>query len=324
MASEGEAAAAHGLALPDAAPVNASVGARVGPVLALMLNALVWGIAWWPFRQLQSHGLHPLWTTAFIYLLPLAGLLILRPGVLRHFSHHRTLWLLAVAAGLTNVGFNWAVTTGDVVRVVLLFYLMPAWTVLLAWPLLGEKPTPGALARLALALAGVFTVLAPGDGGWPLPEGGADWLALMGGFCFSLTNILLRRLREAPAEARIAAMFGGGTLMALGAGVLGVTVGTISAPPVPSLDWAGIAAVLGMAFLLGNVALQYGAARLSAHTTALVMLSEVIFASVSSVALGAAQLTPSIWIGGALIVAAAAWSAWPAGPSRPRSGAAPG
>jgi hypothetical protein len=27
--------------------------------------------------------------------------------------------------GLTNVGFNWAVTVGDVVRVVLLFYLMP-------------------------------------------------------------------------------------------------------------------------------------------------------------------------------------------------------
>ena len=67
--------------------------------------------------------------------------------------------MLLVAAGLTNVGFNWAVTVGDVVRVVLLFYLMPAWVVLLAWPLLGERPTSASLLRLALALAGVLVVL---------------------------------------------------------------------------------------------------------------------------------------------------------------------
>ena len=37
-----------------------------------------------------------------------------------------------LAAGTTNATFNWAVTLGDVVRVVLLFYLMPLWAVLLA------------------------------------------------------------------------------------------------------------------------------------------------------------------------------------------------
>ncbi|MFC5496489.1 DMT family transporter [Caenimonas terrae] len=286
-------------------------GPALWPVLALMLNALVWGISWWPFRVLQSHGVHPLWSTALIYLLSLLCLLALRPGALRAFASQPGLWLLVVASGLTNVGFNWAVTVGDVVRVVLLFYLMPAWTVLLAWPLLGEKPTAGALARLALALAGVFTVLQAGDGGWPLPREAADWLALLGGFSFSLTNIMLRRLQRAPAQARIAAMFGGGALMALAAGLAGMGAGIVAAPPAPSFAWTGVALVLGLAFLVGNVGLQYGAARLSAHTTALVMLSEVIFASASSVALGAADLAPRTWLGGALIVAAAAWSAWP-------------
>ncbi len=100
-----------------------------------------------------------------------------------------------LAAGLTNVGFNWAVTVGDVVRVVLLFYLMPAWVVLLAWPLLGERPGAGSLLRLGLALAGVVIVLKTPASPWPIPENLADWLALMGGFCFALTNILLRRLR---------------------------------------------------------------------------------------------------------------------------------
>jgi drug/metabolite transporter (DMT)-like permease len=286
-------------------------GATVWPALALMLNALVWGISWWPFRELQSQGLHPLWSTTLIYVFSLACLLALRPRALRSFAGQPLLWLLLVASGLTNVGFNWAVTVGDVVRVVLLFYLMPAWSVLLAWPLLGEKPTAGALARLALALAGVFTVLNTGDGGWPLPQDAADWLALMGGFSFALTNILLRKLQHLPAEGRIAAMFGGGAVMAMAAGLVGMAHGVVNAPPAPSLGWAGVAMMLGIAFLCGNIALQYGAARLSAHTTALVMLSEVIFASASSVALGAAELTPRTWAGGALILAAAVWSAWP-------------
>jgi drug/metabolite transporter (DMT)-like permease len=50
-----------------------------------------------------------------------------------------------------------------------------------------------------------------------------------------------------------------------------------------------------------------------------VMLSEVVFASLSSVALGAADLTPRTLAGGALILAAAAWSAWPR--ARERGGA---
>ncbi len=290
----------------------------VWPVLALMLNALVWGVSWWPFRELQARGLHPLWSTALIYLLSLACLLALRPGALRTFTRQPLLWLLLVASGLTNVGFNWAVTVGDVVRVVLLFYLMPAWTVLLAWPLLGEKPSAGALARLALALGGVFTVLQTGDTGWPWPESGADWLALMGGLCFSLTNIMLRKLQHTTAEARIASMFAGGASMAMAAGLLGLAQGAIPPPPAPEVAWAGVAVLLGIAFLCGNIALQYGAARLSANTTALVMLSEVIFASGSSVALGAADMTSRSWIGGALILTAAVWSAWPApAPDKP-------
>ena len=34
--------------------------ASLGPALALMFNAFVWGVSWWPFRQLEHAGLHPL------------------------------------------------------------------------------------------------------------------------------------------------------------------------------------------------------------------------------------------------------------------------
>jgi len=278
------------------------------PVLALVANGFVWGISWWPFRQLQQHGLHPLIATALVYVASVGVLLAVRPDAARTLARQPALWLLAAAAGMTNVGFNWAVTIGDVVRVVLLFYLMPAWTVVLAWALLGQRPTPAALLRIALAMAGVVIVLKTPDTPWPVPHSLADWLALAGGLSFALNNILLRRLHRVDAAGRILAMFAGGSILAGAVALGGIGAGFVPVPGTLHAGWAlGLALSLG--FLAGNVALQYGAARLDAHTTALVMLSEVVFASLSSVVLGASALTRHTVVGGLLIFAAAAWSA---------------
>ena len=280
-------------------------------VAALLLNALVWGVSWWPFKMLEGQGLHPLWATALIYGLSLCVVFALRPQALRGWKQHPWLWLLLLSSGLTNVGFNWAVTIGDVVRVVLLFYLMPAWSILIAWWLLGEKPTRMAVLRLILALTGVAIVLKRPDIPWPVPESTADGLALMGGFCFALTNALLRKLHDSPEPARMLAMFGGGALLATCTGLAGMGLGTIAPLPEVSLAWAPHLLALSLAFLMGNMALQYGAAKLSAQTTALVMLSEILFASLSSVWLGNAQLSAQTLWGGSLIVCAAILSIWP-------------
>lgn len=278
---------------------------------ALVLNALVWGVSWWPFRELQNHGLHPLWATALIYLFALVCLLLVKPGAWRGLLQHPMLWWLVLSSGLANVGFNWAVTVGDVVRVILLFYLMPAWVVLLAWPLLGEKPGMGSLLRLALALTGVAIVLKTPGTPWPVPASLPDWLALLGGLCFALTNILLRKLNQTPSESRTLAMFGGGAALATGAAVAGLGSGLVTAPPAPALAWMGIVLFLGLAFLAGSLALQYGAARLRASTTSLIMLTEVVFASVSAVVLGASELSAHTLFGGALILLASLLSALP-------------
>jgi drug/metabolite transporter (DMT)-like permease len=275
---------------------------------ALVCNAFVWGVSWWPFRELQAMGLHPLWSTALIYFFCLACISAWRPGAWRGFVQHPQLWWLAVAAGLTNVGFNWAVTVGDVVRVVLLFYLMPAWSVLLAWGLLGERPTRASLLRLLLAMAGVIIVLKEPGSPWPVPQGVADWLALMGGLSFAATNVMLRRLEYTPGASRMTAMFGGGAIMASGAALLGLQGGMVGAPAWSSA-WIPLALGLSLAFLVSNMALQYGAARLAAGTTAIVMLTEILFASVSAALMGAAEFGPRILFGGSLIVLAAALAA---------------
>lgn len=285
-------------------------------VAALVLNAGVWGLSWWPFRQLQGYGLHPLWATATMYLMIVTGLLVSQRGALRGFLANPPIWALAVFAGMTNVCFNWAVTLGDVVRVVLLFYLMPAWSVLVAWALLGEKPRPAALLRLALAMTGVLIVLKTPDASWPVPQSAADWLALAGGFSFAITNALLRKYRAAPGPSRMLAMFGGSGVLAFAVALSGLWLGQM---PAPALQAAGIPMLLGLtlAFMASNAALLYGAARLAAGTTAIVMLTEILFASGSAAALGAAEFSPRIVLGGSLIVLAAVLAAISPSPSPP-------
>jgi drug/metabolite transporter (DMT)-like permease len=279
------------------------------PVLALLFNALAWGTSWWPFRQLEQRGLHPLWSTVFIYLLAVAAIGLVRPRAFSQLVRTPALWVLMAASGVTNAAFNWGMVIGDVVRVVLLFYLMPLWTVLIARLLLGEPLTAGAGLRVVTALAGAAIVLWPEDGsGFPWPRTLPDVLGLVGGFSFALNNVMLRREAARPEEGRALAMFVGGALVALLlAGTL-ATAGHLPWPPAPALEWLEwslIALALAVLFLLSNLALQFGAARLPANVTSVVMLGEVVVASASAVALGGGRLTLSLVVGGGMIVAAA-------------------
>jgi drug/metabolite transporter (DMT)-like permease len=287
-------------------------GATLLPVVALMFNALVWGTSWWPLRHFEQQGLHPLWATLLVYSLSVLVIIVLRPASLKQLINTPALWVLLLAAGTTNATFNWAVVIGDVVRVVLLFYLMPVWAVLLARLLLGEVLTRAACGRAALALAGAAVVLWPdstaGVAGWPVPRSLADWLGVLGGFSFALNNVMLRHQAHRPEEGRALAMFMGGAVVS---GVLGAALarqGLVAWPlALQGLWWLAAFALAGL-FLIGNLALQYGAARLRANVTSVVMLTEVVFASVSAIALGGGVLTASLLLGGAMILLAAVLS----------------
>ena len=289
------------------------------PALALALNACIWGVSWWPFRQLQGQGLHPLWATVLIYSVAVLAISLWRPRAWRQLFSTPMLWVLVLASGCTNASFNWAVTLGDVVRVVLLFNLTPLWAVLLARVLLGEPFTAAVLRRVALAVAGAAVVLWPAAG-WgaggaqlPWPRGLADGLGLLGGFSFALNNIMLRRQAQSPPEACALSMFLGGALVAA---VLALSLAASESgapgvpwPPAPRWGWTLVALAMAAAFLIGNLALQYGASRLPANVTAVIVATEVLFASVSAVLLGASSLSTPLVLGGMLILGASLLSA---------------
>ena len=284
------------------------------PALGLLVNAFVWGVSWWPLRHLEGLGLHPLWSTALLYAVSSLVILLWRPAGLGALASAPALWVILLASGATNACFNWAVTVGDVTRVVLLFYLAPLWMVLLARWLLAERLTPAVGLRVALALAGAALVLADpgavtGGGAFAL----ADGLALLGGMGFALFNVMLRREAARPESHRALAMFLGGMLVpgALAALASQGGMAGLTWPPLPAGAWAGPVLALGLAFLLANLALQYGAARLTAQVTAVIMPSEVVFAAVSAAWLAGEAPSAAALGGGALILLAAALAAWP-------------
>jgi drug/metabolite transporter (DMT)-like permease len=296
-----------------AAGARAAPWARLLPAVALLVNAFVWGTSWLPFRRLEAAGLHPLWATTLVFTLASVLIVAVRPRALQQVLRTPALWMLVLAAGVTNASFNWAVVIGDVVRVVLLFYLMPLWSALLARLILNERLDALAFGRMLLALTGAAVVLWPeGAHGWaalPLPRSLGDWLGLLGGFSFALNNVMLRREADRPDEGRALAMFLGGALVA---GTLAIDASWRDPqlwPPAPAAAWLAWLCALSVVFLGGNLALQYGAARLPAQLTSVVMLNEVLFASVSAAWLGAGTFSTQLGIGGALIVLSAVLAA---------------
>ena len=282
--------------------------ASTWPYLALLFNAMVWGLAWLPFQTMYAQGLAAPWATSMIYTLLTVGTALAVRGCLQGFYQHRVLWLLALSAGLTNVCFNTAASTGDVVRVILLFYLMPAWTVVLAWRFLGERPTPAGLLRLVLAFSGMALVIIPQGASFDSMTAGIglpECLALLGGFCFACTNVILRRSFHTPSMPRVLAMFIGCMCVGFITAIAGYSTGFLPAVPAPNAVW--VLCALGMSVFVGfgSWALQFGASRVPTSTTSLIMLSEVLFASGSAWLLGATEVTPRMLLGGALIITGA-------------------
>jgi drug/metabolite transporter (DMT)-like permease len=286
------------------------------PIVGLVGNAFIWGVMWWPLKELHVHGWHPLWSTTAIFLLATAGLLLIKRNAISDFRASPTLWIIAIASGVTNGAFSWGMAIGDVVRVILLFYLMPVWAVLFARLFLNEPITRLAVLRIVLALIGAGLVLKPDGSGLPVPSGLADWLGLTGGMAFALNNVMIRREANRPRDGRALAMFAGGLVMPALVAV-GLTSTNIIHSPSSFHSYVLLLVIaLGVAVLVANLALQYGVAKLPANVTAVVMLIEVVFAAISAFVINGTVVTGPMIAGGALILTASALAAL-AGKKRP-------
>ena len=82
---------------------------------------------------------------------------------------------------------------GEVMRVLLLFYLAPVWTILFSFWLLGERLNRYGYLIIFLSLSGAMFILWEPDIGLPLPQNLSEWLGLSAGMGFALSNVTSRR-----------------------------------------------------------------------------------------------------------------------------------
>ncbi len=274
--------------------------------LSLMVAATTWGLVWYPFRLLETAGLPGSVASLLTYAIGIVPLLFLAWG--RAWPGRGQLgWLLAVAltSGWTNLSYVLAVIHGEVMRVMLLFYLAPLWTVVFARLILGERAGGAGLVVIGLSLAGAMVMLYRG-GGPPLPASNAEWLGLSSGIGFALSNVLTRKTREIPIETRsLWVFFGVAGIAAVFASAEPGALDTVVAVAAPT--WLLVAGIT-LALMLATFTVQYGLAHVPANRAVVILLSELVVAALSSRWLAGEIMDAREWIGGAMIVAATLFS----------------
>jgi drug/metabolite transporter (DMT)-like permease len=271
--------------------------------LALIIAACTWGILWYPYRLLEADGLSGSQSSLLTYLVGLVGMLVMYPP--RRPWPKGDRWLLtavALTTGWTNLAYVLAVIQGEIMRVMLLFYLAPLWTVLFARLLLGERSGTWGWLVIAMSLFGAIVMLHDPRGGLPFPANAAEWLGLSAGFTFAMSNVLARKLKYIPTQRRSVWIFGGVILIAL----LPATTetGLISGLVGLSQGQWGLVLLTGGMLVLATFSVQYGLAHTPANRAIVILLTELVAAAFFSWYWAAEAMNGQEWLGGALIVAA--------------------
>jgi drug/metabolite transporter (DMT)-like permease len=276
---------------------------KILSVVGLLSGALVWGLMWYPFRALHNMGVGGELSTLLSYSMAMIlGLLFLGP-IWRELRIAG--WLsvvLMVSAGWTNLGYVLAMLDGEVMRVLLLFYLAPLWTVLFSYWLLGEKLNRYGYAIIALSLGGAFVMLWNTQHGLPLPQNQAEWIGLSAGISFALMNVIVRRTQHLSVNFKAASVWFGTilftTLLLLYQGNVITQLQSITS------DAWWLLWLIGLVVCIISFAVQYGLSYLPANQAIVLFLSELVFAAISSYLLADEAMGLREIIGATLIISA--------------------
>ncbi len=280
---------------------------RIYAISGLLTGATVWGVVWYPFRLLDGMGVNGIASTLIVFSIALCIGLIAYRHALREINPSGVglIWI-GLAAGWTNLAYVVAVIHGEVLRVMLLFYLAPLWTVFFARYFLDERLNKTTFMVMALALSGAIVMLWHPELGKPWPKNNAEWIAITAGIGFALTNVLTRQAVQFSVELKALAVWGGVVLVAL--------IWALIDPP----QWGNVARIgatgfgmliaLGLIIVLATAAMQYGLTHMPANQAIVILLFELVVVAIASYYLAHETLDPQEWIGGAMIVAASIFS----------------
>jgi len=174
-------------------------GARVTPagLAFLAITAIGWGLTW-PVNKFLLGELPPFtlrgWT-ALVGAIILALFSLLRgqslavPGEM--WPRVLLIAFFNVAGWMTLTAFSLLYLPAS--EAVLIAYTLPVWTVILAWPVLGERPTVLRLIALVMAFAGLAAIMGANglSASWAKLPGMV--MALAAAICFAMGSVIVKR-----------------------------------------------------------------------------------------------------------------------------------
>ena len=271
-------------------------------VLSLLVSGLIWGLAWIPLKYFGAQGIGGVALTLSTY--GVVGLFAL-PFILMQRAawrpQARVLALAGLLGGIANNCFITGLMYGEVVRVMLLFYLAPVWGVLGGSLFLGERITPARGGAMLLAVAGAFLVVG-GPRALHQPPDVADLLGLGAGMFYALTNVAMRAGDRIPLASKSLAVFTGSGLVSL----LSFPFVGHSFPH--SIDPLLVVLLLAFGGLWLTSAMwttMYGVTHLEAGRSSVLLVFELVAAVVSAMIIGGERLDGIEWLGAACITGAA-------------------
>lgn len=167
---------------------------RHGAALAVLAAiSLVWGFNWVVLKIGVRHA-DPFEFLAWRFALASACLfgaiaVLRRPLRLAHAPQVLLVGLLQTTA--TFALATWALKSGAVGKTAVLNYTMPFWVTLLAWPLLGERPSAAQGLALGVGLLGLLLLIRP-----TAVPGLPELLALASGIAWGLGVVVTKRLQS--------------------------------------------------------------------------------------------------------------------------------
>lgn len=274
---------------------------RVSALVAL--SALVWGCWWIPLREIDGYGLKGDWTSVAVLgiaALCLTPLILGRLG--RLLRAGAMVWGAGLFFGAMFSTYQHGLITADVVRVTLLFYLAPVWGTLLGMVFLGTRFSLQRMVVIVLGFAGAAVVL-DFDGGIPSPRGLGEWMGLASGISFAIGATFAHKVVGNFELEKV--------WLSVAFGALLSTVFALVNPAfsLPSADQVFAAAPFAFGVVVVILipitwTMVWGAQRLDPGRLSLLLMLEVVAASVTSALLAGEPYGIEKLIGTAMILTA--------------------
>ena len=263
-------------------------------LLIIFLASSFWGVLWVPMRHIEAMGLSGLWVVVLFHFLPALAML---PLIVRTAPSLRRDWgRAAVAGALMGAGFALyalGLVVASVTKTVILFYMTPIWSTVIAYFVLRERAGWGRWLAIAAALVGC--ALVTGVSRDELRFDPADLLGLLSGLFWALGSVMIRRYDGLNfVHVSFLQYLFGGIMALLAALYLGDPIPQLNAflQAIPPAFLASVVVFLPSVLLIFRI-MQY----VSPGLVGILMLSEALVAAVSAAFWLGETLSSTQWIG---------------------------